>query len=225
MRKVIQITIFSLAMLLLSVPLSAQRISFQLQGSEEIILTNETGSLNFNDIAPGEPYFMAGGEGVTVDLSQNQDEIVVLRLQAPAHLDVSVDVSSTPMSLVCATNCPSPLPELEFQLGWAFWNQSILNDQVATPSLDQLVSGAIEVLSPTGLPLNYTSAVFPMRRRSYAAAAPAPPPIPDHDGYEDVPSTNAFILIYGRLGTIPSSIQSGSYQAVITIEATTPVYP
>jgi hypothetical protein len=225
MRKLIKIAPLFLGMLLLSMTLSAQQITFQLQGSEEIILTNETGSLNFNELSPGEPYFMAGGEGATVDLTQNQDKIIVIRVQAPAHLDVSVDVSSSPMSLVCTANCPSPLPELEFQLGWAFWNRSVSNDLVSVPSMEQLVSGAIEVLSADGLPLNYTSAVFPMRRRSYASAAPAPPPIPDHDGYVDVPSTSAFILIYGRLGTISSSVQSGSYSASIIVEATTPNYP
>lgn len=225
MRKLIKITTGFLSMLMVSMPLSAQQITFQLQGSEEIILTNETGNLNFNELSAGEPYFLAGGEGAIVDLTLNQDEIVVIRVQAPAHLDVSVDVSSSPMSLICSAGCPSPLPELEFQLGWAFWNRSVSNGLMSIPTMEQLVSGAIEVLSPTGLPLNYTSAVFPMRRRSYASAAPAPPPTPDHEGYVDIPSTSAFILIYGRLGDIPQSVQSGSYSAFITVEATTPNYP
>ena len=216
---------FCFVAVLIGSTLNAQQISFQLQGSEEILLTNETGNLNFNDIAPGGPYFLAGGEGAAVDLSQNPDEIVIIRLQAPAHLDVSVDVSATPMSLVCGANCPSPLPELDFQLGWAFWNRSVSNEQATTPSPAQLVAGAVEVLSPSGLPLSYTSAVFPMRRRGYQSAAPAPPPVPDHAGYVDVPSTSAYILVYGRLGNIPATIQSGTYQAVITIDATTPNYP
>jgi len=225
MISLMKISTHLLALLLASVPLSAQHVSFQLHGSEEIILSNETGNLDFNELSAGMPYFLAGGEGAIADLTQNQDQIVVIRLQAPAHLDVSVDVSATPMNLICSGQCPSPVPQLEFQLGWAFWNRSVTNDLVSTPAMDQLVSGAIEVLSPTGLPLNYSSAVFPMRRRSYTSAAPLPPPVPEHNGYVDVPSTSAFILIYGRLGSIPRSIQAGSYSTLITVEATTPTYP
>jgi len=223
--RIIDVVSPLLIVLLMSLSLSAQQVTFKLQGSEQIRLTNETGSLDFNELAGGLPFFMAGAGGVTVDLTQNRGEIVIIRLEAPGHLDVAIDVAATPMSLVCSTGCPSPLPNLEFQLGWAFWNRSVSDDLISVPPVDQLVSGAIEVLSPGGLPLAYGSAIFPVRRRSFANAAPAPPPVPDHDGYVNVPSTSAFIMVYGRLGDIPDGLQSGSYSATITVDATVPIYP
>lgn len=204
---------------------SAQQVNFILQGSEELILTNVTGSLDFNDVNDsGRPFYLAGENGALIDMTKNQDMIAIFRLEAPNHLDVNVDVSATSFSLVCSDNCPSPIPELEFQLGWAYWNRSVSNDVVFTPSVDQLLPAAREVLSATGIPLNFGSATFPMRQRSVANTAPPAPPIPDHDGYSNVPATNAFILVYGRLGDIPVNIQPGSYEATITVSASLPIY-
>lgn len=209
-----------------SKPLVAQQINFKLQGSEQILITQETRDINFNEVTEtGRPFYLPGDNGATIDLTQNRDQIAIFRIEAPNHLDVNVDVTASPFSLVCSSNCSSPLPELEFQLGWAYWNRTTNNDVITLPTIDGLLPAAREVLSSTGIPLNFGSATFPMRQRSLSNAAPGAPPVPDHDGYTEVPATSAFILIYGRLGAIPDVLQAGSYETTITVTATTPTYP
>lgn len=204
----------------------AQRVSFKLQGGEQIQITNVTGNLDFNEVSStGDPFYFGGDEGATIDFTENQDQITVFRIEAPYHLDVNADVSATPFQLVCTSNCPNPLPELEFQLGWAYWNRSVNNDVITLPSIDELLPAAREVLSPTGMPLNFGSATFPMRQRSLSTLAPMVPPVPDHDGYTDLPATSAFILVYGQLGNIPANLQAGEYEATVTITVNIPMYP
>jgi len=201
-----------------------QHIGFKLQGSEGLQIFHETGELDFNEVsASGLPFYLAGDEGATIDLTDNRSEIAIFRIEAPAHLDIHVDVSATAFSLICASNCPNPIPELEFQLGWAYWNRTEEGNGELMPDIEQLAPEAREVLSATGTPLNFGSATFPMRLRKTSAPA-SPPPTPGYDGYTNVASTSAFILVYGRLSDIPENFQAGSYEATITVTASLPTY-
>lgn len=212
--------------LVLFEPAKSQRLSFNVQGTEQVLITNETGIIDFNEVTiSGLTFFKPGDEGVIIDLNQNQDHIAIFRIEAPNHLDINTDVSATSFSLLCTSNCPEPLPTLEFQLGWSYWNNSVNNDVTTTPLISELLPLAREVLSPTGIPLNFGSATFPMRKRTLASLAPSAPPVPDHDGYVNVPATSAFILVYGRLGSIPGNIHSGDYEATISINVSTSNIP
>lgn len=205
----------------------AQRVNFRLHGSEEVIITREFGQLMFNELTEsGLPYYQGGDNGAVIDLNTNQDQIAIFRVEAPYHLDINVDVAATSFALLCNSDCPQEIPELEFQLGWAYWNKSVNNDVLSMPDISELTAQSREILSPTGIPLNFASATFPMRSRSINNfTPPSAPPVPGYDGYTSVPATSAFILVYGRLGDIPESIQSGKYQSAITITASVTTYP
>lgn len=207
--------------------LCAQRVNFRLQGTEEILITREFGQLNFNAVTEsGLPYFQGGDEGVVVDLFTNTDQIAVFRIEAPIHLDINVDVAATPFALQCTGACPEEVSELEFQLGWAYWNRSVNNDLLTLPDLNELTTQSREILSATGIPLNFGSATFPVRSSSIRGfTPPGTPPSPDFDGYTNMPTASVFILVYGRLGSIPQDIQSGSYLSTITITASITNYP
>lgn len=222
-------TILHISMLMIFLPilsLDAQQVNFRLQGTEEIRINHEYGDLNFNEITEsGLPYYQVGDNGSVIDLNTNQVQIAVFRVVAPNHLDINVDVAATPFALQCGENCPQNIPELEFQLGWAYWNRSVNDDVFTVPEINELTVQSREILSAVGLPVNFGSATFPMRSRSInVASPPSAPPVPDHDGYVNVPETSAFILVYGRLGAIPEDVQSGSYISTITITASVTNY-
>lgn len=199
---------------------NAQRIGFGLSaGSEGIQLTNEGSvahltDLSFNDFTGGIPFFLPGDDGVTIDLTENFDGIVVIKIEAPEHLDVNINVSA-PGGNKLRLDGTSEEHTLDFFIGWAYWNRY----GGVSPDLTTLRAEAREVVSPSEASIPFNAATFPMRRRTDGSTPPPPPPTPDHGDYTPPPTAEAYILVYGRLGDIPEIVQAGEYSEIISIHA------
>jgi hypothetical protein len=64
------------------------------------------------------------------------------------------------------------------------------------------------------IPQGFTSATFPVLRRS--TGPPGPPPTPEHNGYT-APTADAYLFIYGTLGPVPEDAAVGLYFGEINI--------
>lgn len=173
----------------------AQRINFNTwTGSEDIVLTSPQGAmpgLNFNQ---KQASISALGEGVVIDI--NDQQTVVYEIEAPEGFDLVVEVDALNV-LTLLGNTEETIP---FQLRIAYNNQ-----------------GAPDHLSGKGsaieLPLGFNSISFPVSRRM--SGAPGPPPTPEHGGYTR-PKAKAYLYLYATLGPI-GSVLPGEYEGNIII--------
>jgi hypothetical protein len=196
----------------------AQRINFGLSaGDAGITVTNlgaENGVLDFNVVTnPIKP----GTALITISLQQNALQVVPIQIEAAEHLDITVEVITPPNGLELVGHAGSgPAPTLPFQLGWAYWNQS---QPLATVDLYsvQVMGNAREVQPATGANLGFSSATFPMRRRSDGTTPPPPPPTPAHGGMTQPNKAIAILYLYGSLGPVPTSASSGQYTGQIQV--------
>jgi hypothetical protein len=64
------------------------------------------------------------------------------------------------------------------------------------------------------VPQGFSSATFPVLRRS--TGPPGPPPTPEYNGYV-APTADAYLFIYGTLGPVPEDASVGLYFGEINI--------
>jgi hypothetical protein len=79
------------------------------------------------------------------------------------------------------------------------------------------MGNAREVQPAVGANLGFSSATFPMRRRSDGTTPPPPPPTPAHGGMTQPNTAKAILYLYGSLGPVPSSAYSGQYTGQIQV--------
>jgi hypothetical protein len=176
--------------LLLTATAAAQRISFGLTATDDIVLTPlNLGELNFND----KQTVILAGQTVSINLSDAA--AAVLSIEGRADLDVTVTIDADPKLMLNSDN------GIPLTLGFAYSN---LGNSQAEGAKTQAVQ----------VPVGFTSVTFPILRR--ASGAPAPPPTPDHDGYV-APKGTAFLFVYGTLGPVPAAAAAGLYTGNINI--------
>lgn len=210
------LTIGFLAVMAMSSPAAAQRIGFGLSaGSEGITLTNMagvTGGLDFNQV---KPVITPGSQQIRITLSENTEFMVPIKIEAPEHLDITVDVTAPTVLSLLGSQQQTP-PTQPFQVGWAYWNLSSAGPE-PNPYSPLVTGSAREVQTAVGLPLPFTSATFPMRRRADGSTPPPPPPTPPHGGYVPPPLAVAYVLVYGSFGPVSTDASSGTYTGTIEI--------
>ena len=198
-----------------------QIINFNLKSGENIVLeaVGVDTDLDFNVAGSGNGnYLMAGDQGpFVVDRNSFTDEIVIFRVTVPDYVDLNVEVSKTvDLTLVCEGEvCPDPLPQIPYQLGWAYWNNGS-DPSGPDPSVSELINSSTEILTATGTPMLFSVATFPAKKRSIGSGPPVPP-TPDSGSYVTSATTSAYILVYGGIQQIPQNIQAGTYEAIINI--------
>ena len=175
---------------LLAGNLTAQRISFGLYTSDDIVLTPlNLGVLNFNDKQP----VILSGETVTINLADNA--VAIMTITGRADMDVTVLIDS-PTSLDLDVSNKIPLA-----IRFAYSNTGASTDITAK-------SSAIEV------PAGFTSVTFPIKRRT--SGLPAPPPNPTQTGYSG-PMGTTYLFVYGTFGQVPVNSAAGNYIGNINI--------
>jgi hypothetical protein len=186
-RHIILLLTFSL---LLAVTVAAQRISFGLYATDDIVLTQlNSGELNFNLKQP----IILGGETVTVNLSD--DAVGILTVEGRKDLDITVTIDA-PATLDLEGSNHIPLA-----IRFAYSNTEASNEANAK-------ARSIEI------PAGFTSATFPISRR--LSGLPAPPPTPNYAGYI-APRGTVYLFVYGTLGPVPSNAAAGLYTGNINI--------
>lgn len=223
MKKILQIYILNTLLVIMTVGISSvycQTIQFNLAAGENLVLEPVSDTeLNFNVTGNGGgSYFVTGQTGPFIINGNNfNEEIVIFRVVAPEYTDITVDVSKlSELTLVCEGDiCPNPLPTLNYQLGWSYWNEG---HDPSEPDLAvyDILAGSTEIATPNGAQLPFSTATFPIVERSIGSGPPIPP-TPDSGGYSSVPNTVAYLLIYGAIPNIPSDNQAGTYEGTITI--------
>jgi spore coat protein U-like protein len=189
-NRLLHITLFLTAIILLTVSASGQRISFGLYATEGITLTPQgLGELNFND---KQPVILAGN---TVNIGLADDAVAIIAIEGRADMDVTVILTPD------ATLDLNPDNKIPLALRFAYSNRGIETGELAREH-------AIEV------PLGFTSVTFPMVRRS--SGLPAPPLVPAHEGYSP-PTAKAWLFIYGTLGPVPNNAAAGIYDGNIDV--------
>jgi len=191
MKQSIRNSILSLTfILLLAGNVMAQRISFGLYTSDDIVLTPlNSGELNFND----NQHVILSGETVTVNLTDNA--AAILTIEGRADLDITVTIDAPTTLDLDVTN------KIPLAIRFAYSNTGATTDITARAS-------AIEV------PAGFTSATFPIKRRT--SGLPTPPPTPDQVGYTG-PQGTTYLFMYGTLGQVPTNISAGNYTGNINI--------
>lgn len=217
--KKFTLIIISITFLLYSNVFS-QSIQFNLASSESIVLEPVSDSeLNFNEAGSGNgSYFVTGQTGPFVINGNNfSEEIVIFRVVAPEYADVTVEISKlSELTLVCQGEvCPNPLPILNYQLGWSYWNEGH-NPLEPDLAVYDIIAESTEIQAPTGTQMPFSTATFPIVERGVGSGPPIPP-TPDSGGYNSVPNTVAYLLIYGSIPNIPSDNQAGMYEGTIVI--------
>lgn len=221
--------------------LHAQHIGFGLSFGEGITLTNEgsgasnDGELNFNRLL-SPPVLLAGSDPVTVSLSDLEDGVVIIAIDAPARADVTITVTAPAGNELTldegngggnGNGTPSAIP---FQIGWAYWNLGAAGTDLNAVLKQNDFGNAQEVVSATGTNIPFMSATFPMVRsanRSSSSGPPLPPPDPNYAGRPELTNADmarAFVLVYGTLGQVPESAQVGLYTGTIDIHAELSTY-
>jgi hypothetical protein len=176
--------------LLIAGNVEAQRISFGLYASDNIVLTPlNSGVLNFND----KQSVILSGSTVTINLADNA--VAILTIEGQADMDVTLTIDA-PTSLDLNVTNTIPLA-----IRFAYSNTGATTDITAKAS-------AIEV------PAGFTSVTFPIKRRT--SGLPLPPPTPSHTGYSG-PTGTAYLFIYGTLGQVPVNVAAGNYTGSINI--------
>lgn len=198
----------------------SQVIQFSLASSEYIILEPVSDSeLNFNEAGSGNgSYFVTGQTGPFVINGNNFiEEIVIFRVVAPEYADVTVEINKlSELTLVCQGEvCPNPLPTLNYQLGWSYWNEGH-NPLEPDLTIYDIIAESTEIQAPTGTQTPFSLATFPIVKRSLGSGPPIPP-TPDSGEYNAAPNTVAYLLIYGGILNIPGENQAGMYEGTIEI--------
>ena len=176
--------------LLMTGYVAAQRISFGLYATDNIVLTPlNTGALNFND----KQSVILSGSTVTINLTDNA--VAILTIEGQADMDVTVTIDA-PTNLDLNVTNTIPLA-----IRFAYSNTGATTDITARAS-------AIEV------PAGFTSITFPIKRR--ASGLPLPPPTPSQTGYTG-PTGTTYLFIYGTLGQVPVNVAAGNYTGNINI--------
>lgn len=185
-----------MALLLPSLAANAQRINFKSFAQDELLIatiTENPGGLNFNN----KQAFIPVGNATPIDVNLMDNATVVLEVEGPMEYDLSFSFTSDNV----LTWEGGSGPTIPYQLRFAYNNTGELSDA-------QRRANAVEV------PFGFTSVTMPVRRR--VAGAPGPPPTPDHAGYVR-PRAKAYIYVYGQLGAVPSSANSGTYTGDIVL--------
>ena len=176
--------------LLLVGNVAAQRISFGLYTTDDIILTPlNLGVLNFNEKQP----IILSGETVTINLTDNA--VAILTIEGRADMDVTLTIDAPATIDLDVTN------KIPLAIRFAYSNTGAITDITAKAS-------AIEV------PAGFTSITFPIKRRS--SGLPAPPPTPTYTGFSG-PTVTSYIFIYGTFGQVPVNAAAGNYTGNINI--------
>lgn len=197
-----------------------QVIQFNLATSESLVLEAVSDTeLDFNVAGSGDgTYFVTGQTGPFIINGNNfSEEVVIFRVVAPEYIDITVEVSKlSELTLVCEGDvCPNPLPTLNYQLGWSYWNEGH-NPTDPDLAVHDILAGSTEILTPTGAQMPFSTATFPIVERSIGSGPPIPP-TPDSGGYTSAPNTVAYLLIYGGITNIPSNNQAGTYEGTIVV--------
>ena len=175
---------------LLAGNVAAQRISFGLYTSDDIVLTPlNLGILNFNDKQP----IILSGETVTINLTDNA--VTILTIEGRADMDVTLTIDAPATLDLDVTNI------IPVAIRFAYSNSGATTDITARAS-------AIEV------PAGFTSVTFPIKRRT--SGLPAPPPTPGQTGYSG-PTGTAYLFLYGTFGQVPVNAAAGNYTGNINI--------
>jgi hypothetical protein len=183
-------SILLLTILLLAGGVEAQRISFGLYATEDIVLTPiNLGEMNFNE----KKTIILAGETVTINLVDNA--VAILAIVGRTDLDITVTIEAPTTLDLDVTN------KIPLALKFAYSNTGASTDANAKAT-------AIEV------PVGFTSATFPIIRRG--SGPPAPPPTPNHTGYT-APTGTAYLFIYGTLGQVPTNAAAGLYSGNVNI--------
>lgn len=184
----------ALLMLLVTstVELSAQRIDFGVYASAGIII-DQIEPLNFNDKQSN--IITNSNSSVTISIADQQ--AVIVGITAEGNKDIMVTITSPAELILDGGGTNKSIP---FQLRYAYSNVGVSEGLAAK-------SSAIEV------PSGFTSVTLPMSRRT--AGVPMPPPTPLHTGYT-VPTTKAYLYLYGVLGPV-GSVNAGIYTGTIDI--------
>ncbi len=183
-RHIILLLIFSL---LLAVTVAAQRISFGLYATNDIVLAPlNSNELNFNE---NHPVILAD-ETVTVKLTDNS--VYILTIKGRTDLDITVTIDAPPTLDLDTTH-------IRLALRFAYSN----------------TGGSVETNAKVEIPKDFTSATFPISRR--LSGLPAPPPTPNHAGYIAPPTGTAYLFVYGTLGPVPKYAAAGLYTGTINI--------
>jgi hypothetical protein len=196
-RNILYIALLFFFSLLPTMQSVAQHISFGLYASESIILTPlGLGELNFNDKQP----VILGGNTVQIHLTD--EAAAILTITGRADLDVTITISA-PANLVLDVDNQIPL-----SLAFAYSNLGASDEATAKTQ-------AIQV------PAGFTSATFPVLRRS--TGPPGPPPTPDHPGVT-YPTGTVYLFIYGSMGPVPNNAAVGLYEGDINISVSYSTY-
>lgn len=222
MLKTVKYRLLWMSILTFLVHLSvySQTIQFNLATNENLVLEPVSDTeLDFNVAGSGDgTYFVSGQTGPFIINGNNfNEEVVIFRVVAPEYIDITVEVSKlSELTLVCEGEvCPNPLPTLNYQLGWSYWNEGH-NPNEPDLAVYDILAGSTEILTPTGGQMPFSTATFPIVERGIGSGPPIPP-TPDSGGYTSAPSTVAYLLIYGGVANIPSNNQAGIYEGTIVI--------
>ena len=176
--------------LLLAGNVVAQRISFGLYATDNIVLTPlNSGTLNFND----KQSVILSGETITINLADNA--VAILTTEGRADLDITVTIDAPTTLDLNVTN------KIPLAIRFAYSNSGATTDITARAT-------AIEV------PSGFTSVTFPIKKR--VSGLPAPPPTPSQTGYTG-PTGTTYLFIYGTLGQVPVNVAAGNYTGNINI--------
>lgn len=190
--------------LLLTLQATAQRISFRSFAANGITITGGF----FPDVLEFEYLVINSATVRTIQINGvNDSRVVALAVDMPEGYDLSVWVSAN-NSLELSGSAESPTPTIPFQLRFAYSNPGY-----ATTHTDIAAAKS----AATEVPLGFTSATFPVSKRS-AGLPPGPPPTPEHEGYT-VPMARAFLFFYGTAGPANEGINvmAGMYETEIQI--------
>jgi hypothetical protein len=186
-RHIIFFLIISLQLLM---SVKAQRVSFGLYATDDLVLTPlNLSELNFNQKQP----FIIAGQTITINMTDDASAVLTIEGRTDLDINVTIDAPST-LDLDVTNKVP-------FALKFSYSNIGASNELIAKAS-------AIEV------PPGFTSATFPILRR--ASNLPAPPPTPNHIGYS-APTRTAYLFLYGTLGPVSASSATGFYTGNINI--------
>lgn len=194
-----------LSLLLFSVAGWGQRISFSPTGTNNILIT----PFYPNDLVFD---YLVVNSGIvrTIQLrGENDNDVVVLAVDAPAEYDLTVWVTALD-KLEITGYVPGQgeeMPSIPFQLRFAFANAgyALTHNDVASAKL-----AAQEV------PAGFNTATFAVSKRS--SGPPGPPPTPQHQGY-DLPMARAYLFFYGTIGptNAGTNVRAGNYETEIEV--------
>ena len=184
------IAILLLVSLLTKECVLAQRINFGLYAADGIsLMAGTTGDIDFNS----KQNVILAGYSVTVNLIDDATAVIVIT--GRTDLDVTVSIDAPPSLDLDASNT------IPLKLRYAYSNLGAVSETVAKTQAVQIPEG-------------FTSATFPIVRRT--SGPPGPPPTPDHEGYTQ-PTGTAYLFIYGDLGPVPLSAAVGLYTGNLNI--------